>query len=223
VGSVKAAATVALVLLASVLVGCGGGGDQASSTTTAPTTTATQAQAGHGSGKVHPSRGAEPEKGNGPKTRGASPPNAHRGDSGAAGAQQFHHNGSDNSIQESGSEAAASDRDRAAAALHGYLDAGVRRDWASACHLLARAIYEQLAAGIGLPGQPCPTVLGRYFAHVVRARFALAAVAEVGSLRLEGDHGFLLYHGAEDVDYAMPMAMEGGRWKVAAAAATALP
>ncbi len=47
--------------------------------------------------------------------------------------------------------------------------------------------------------------------------------AEVGALRIKGQSAFLLFHGAHHTDYFMPMAKEGGGWKVAAIAASALP
>ena len=49
-----------------------------------------------------------------------------------------------------------------------------------------------------------------------------ATIADVGALRANGDHGYLLFHGAGGIDYFMPMGREGGRWLVAALAASAL-
>jgi len=48
-----------------------------------------------------------------------------------------------------------------------------------------------------------------------------AAKADVGSLRIEGDHGFLLYRGAGGMAYAIAMVTEGGAWKVGAVDGTA--
>jgi len=138
------------------------------------------------------------------------------------GVVEFETRGADNSIQESGVEASAAERDQAAAALHGYLEAGVRRDWEEACRHLATPTHEQIALGIGLEGEDCRLVLDAFFAEVSRQRFAAAAVATVGSFRVEGERGFLLYHGAEGVDYSMPMVRERGQWRVAAAAGSAL-
>jgi hypothetical protein len=39
--------------------------------------------------------------------------------------------------------------------------------------------------------------------------------ADVRSLRTEGDRGFVVYTGDEKTVLAMPMAHEGGDWKVA--------
>jgi hypothetical protein len=147
------------------------------------------------------------------KTQGGDP---------AGGAQQFEHRGSDNSIQESGHEAETSEREEAAIALHGYLDAGVRRDWKSACRYLAKRTYEQVAVSIVANGKPCPGVLAAFFSRVPTRSFVLAAKADVGAFRVEGAGGYLLYHGAEGVDYQMPMALNGGSWKVAAVAGSSL-
>jgi len=141
---------------------------------------------------------------------------------GTHGAAQFRTPGSDNSIQESGREAGRAERDQAAAALHGFLDAGPGRNWQAACRYFSSRAAAQLGAAIGLNGKACPEVLAALFAGASREDFVKAAEADVGSFRINGRDGYLLYHGAEDSDYAMPMILEGGRWKVAAPAGSAL-
>jgi hypothetical protein len=142
--------------------------------------------------------------------------------SAGAAVQQFIHEGSDNSIQESGTEASASERRRAAEALHGFLDAGMRREWGSACRYLARGVAAEIAAATRVRSRFCPAVLAAYYAPISGQSLAEAAEAEVGSLRLGGGGGFLLYHGARGLDYAMPMVREGGDWRVGSMAASAL-
>jgi hypothetical protein len=47
---------------------------------------------------------------------------------------------------------------------------------------------------------------------------------DAGSLRHEGEQGFLIYFGEPDkTTYAMPLAQEDGEWKVGALAGDALP
>lgn len=45
----------------------------------------------------------------------------------------------------------------------------------------------------------------------------------IASLRVEGDRGFALYHGAKDVGYFVPMVKEEGEWKVGALAPSDFP
>jgi hypothetical protein len=151
----------------------------------------------------------------------AAPPVEHR-DSGDA-AERFKGSESDNSIQEFGEEADAAELTEAAAALHGYLDATARGDWEAACRFLAKSIPQRLAMAMGAGEANCPTLLEAFFARTAPAAFVEAASADVSSFRVGGDHGFVLYHGAKQVDLQMPMAREGERWKVAAVAGTPLP
>jgi len=50
-----------------------------------------------------------------------------------------------------------------------------------------------------------------------------AARADVGSLRLEGRRGYLLYRGAGGRPYVMPVLGEGGTWKVSGLDGSPLP
>lgn len=132
--------------------------------------------------------------------------------------------GSDRSIQEFGSAGSASERAAASFVLHGYLDARVERDWNAACAQLAAGISQALAQQFGNDDGKagCAGILTELTAAVPAAALRQAAVADVGSLRIEGEQGFLLFHGAGDDPYFMPMLQEGGAWKVAAVAASPL-
>jgi hypothetical protein len=132
--------------------------------------------------------------------------------------------GSDNSIQEFGSEGNASERAAAAAVLHRYLDARARRDWKAACAQLAQGLSRALARQLGVKGEEagCERILARLSAAVPAATLRQAALAEIGSLRVEGGQAFLLFRGAGGDAYFMPMVQEGDAWKVAAIAGSPL-
>lgn len=51
---------------------------------------------------------------------------------------------------------------------------------------------------------------------------ATLAPEEITPGTAEGDRGFLLFHGVLGADYFMPMAREGGMWRVAAIAPSAI-
>ena len=141
-------------------------------------------------------------------TSGSFTPPAHQ-DSGG-GAAQFETKGGDNSIQEFGSEASGSDFEAAAAALHGYLDARAAAAWTAACAYMSPGVAN------------CPETLASLSADVPAAALSEAAEADVAALRIEGDRGFLLFHGARGTNYFMPLVREGGTWKVAAIAPSAI-
>lgn len=141
------------------------------------------------------------------------------------GAAQFERKGADNSIQELGSEASDSERAEAAAALHAYLDARAAGAWRDACSYMASGFADslaQLASAEGREEAACPSVLALLSGDLPAAALREGAIADVGALRVEGDRGFLLFRGAHDVGYFMPMAQERDQWKVAALAPSAL-
>lgn len=133
------------------------------------------------------------------------------------GSAQFRSRG-DNSVQETGSEAGDSEFEQAAATLHGYLDAQAAGRWKAACSYMGsdfRASVEQL-------GGACAAALEALSGGLPPATARDAAVADAGALRIDGNQGFLLFHGAHSRDFFMPMAREGGSWKIAALAASEL-
>jgi hypothetical protein len=138
-------------------------------------------------------------------------------DDSGGGTAQFRGRG-DNSVQETGSEAGDSEFEQAAAALHGYLDAQATGRWKAACSYMAsefRASVEQL-------GGPCAAALEGLSGGPSPAAAREAAAADAGALRIDGKQGFLLFHGAHRRAFFMPMAREGGSWKIAALAASEL-
>jgi hypothetical protein len=147
----------------------------------------------------------------------AQPANPHH-DSGG-GTAPFATKTGDNSIQESGTEGSPSETQAAAAVLHAYLDARVSQRWSDACFYLSagfaatiEAFAERYAKGKGV--KSCPEVLEALATGSTQQALEETAHADVGALRIEGDHGFVLYHGAGGEAYAMPMVLEGGAWKV---------
>jgi hypothetical protein len=147
----------------------------------------------------------------------ARPANSHH-DSGG-GTAPFATKTGDNSIQESGTEGSPSETQAAAAVLHAYLDARVAHRWADACFYLSagyaatiEAFAERYAKDKGV--KSCAEVLEGLATGSSQQALVATAKADVGALRIEGDHGFVLYRGAGGEPFAMPMVREGGAWKV---------
>jgi hypothetical protein len=143
------------------------------------------------------------------------------------GSAQYRVKGGDNSVQEFGAEAGGSEFEQAAAALHDFLDARAQADWAAACSYMSKSVIEsleQLAAGAKRPqGASCASILEKLTNPAAKqAMREEAAQANVGSLRIEGERAFLIYIGTGKTVIAMPMADEGGAWKVASLAGTPL-
>jgi hypothetical protein len=226
-GSKTSAALVALLLLVG-LVGCGGGEDSSS---TAAQAGVGETTAGEAARKENDSKGdGEGQSGSGgEQTR--EPGDAsefkpkHHSDSGG-GAEQFKVKGGDNSVQEFGEEADASEFEAAATVLHNFLDARAEGNWAAVCQYLSKSTVEsleQLASRTKQGGdKSCGTILAGIINPDAQAALkAEAEKADVGALRTEGDQAFLIYT-TDGIILAMPMADEAGIWKVAGLAGTPL-
>ncbi len=197
-----AVAAVAMSLTVLALAGCGSE-DGSGSTAAEPPGTA---QGANGStGQAAPDRAA------------AKPPAATPGETGAA---QFETRGADNSIPRFGSEAGGSELEQAASSLTAYLRARAEENWRTACDALSAAAsagLKQLAASSERAPGGCPRILAALSSGV-----ATDPEVRAGALRVQGDRGFLLYHGADGLAYFVPMVREDGSWKVAALAPSPL-
>lgn len=212
----------AIALLGLGAVACG---DDSGSTATPPSASKGAQASESAGGESAGGGGAGSQKAGGPTDGTADgEAGAHR-DSGG-GAEQFVTPGGDNSVQEFGAEAGESEFEEAAAALHAFLDARAEGDWATTCEYLSTEVlrsFEQFATrSEDLRGKGCPELLASVSGPATEDARREAAIADVGALRADGDQGFLLYRGAEDTPYAIPMAREEGRWKVAALAGVPL-
>ncbi len=128
--------------------------------------------------------------------------------------------GGENSIPDYGSEAHASERQRATAELAGYLEARVADEWSRACTYLAAALRDQLEkyAGTKTNGKDCAPILAALFNKTAQDGHQPPAntltTAGIAALRINGDNAFALYHGPNNTKYVMPMINEHGTWKM---------
>lgn len=220
-------AAIAVFLIAVGLAACGGG-DSSSSTTTAADQGNAESTSSQGASDKGGDEGKSDSSG---KSGGSSPPASdftpkHHSDSGG-GSKQFEVKGGDNSVQEFGEEADAPELNAAAVALHDFLDARAEANWAAACSFMSKAViesFEKLAAQAKqVEGEGCAGILEKLTNPAAKgAMKAEAEKANVGSLRIKGEQAFVIYTGTDGTVLAMPMANEGGDWKVASLAGTPL-
>ncbi len=225
-------AVLVTLLLAVGFAACGGGDSSSSTTAEAggqgqsaskPSGNAAQQGDAKSGGSEGGSGSAEGQSGGSGGGGATDFVPRHHHDSGG-GSQQYLVKGGDNSVQEFGVEADAAERDAAAAALHDFLDARAEGNWAAACDYLSKSTlesFEKLAAQTKEAGATgCEATLRELTnPSARRAMKAEAAEADVGSLRIEGERAFVIYT-AERTVFAMPVANQGGVWKVASLAAT---
>ena len=140
--------------------------------------------------------------GNGDSSNGSSGDGG--GDDGGGSAEEpsasFRTPGGDNSIQNYGDEADAAEREAAATVLAAYLDARAAGDWAGQCSYLSRIAkvpMEQYAErSPQTKGKGCAAALRALTGNAASANSPSTRTGPIASLRVEGDTGFVLYHGS---------------------------
>lgn len=200
------------LLAAAGLAACGGGGSSTSSTAAqsgSPTSSAPQTKTG---AAAHAAKPAPPPG-----------PSASAERRAAGRAAPFVKPKSDNSVPTFGSEASASERGEAEAALKAYLRARARGDWAASCNLLAastREGFEKLAASSKAKVKGCAPVLAAFSKGADRTDPLTAGLL---SLRVKGANAFALFYGPGHQQYMVPMVREGGSWRPTQTAPIAYP
>ena len=140
------------------------------------------------------------------------------------GAAQFENARSAGTVVEFGVEAGPEDFDAVAAALHGYLDAKEAQDWELSCEYMSTEAVDSIAQFAPEPEEmDCPELLEEFSSGTAPEILRRLAVADVGSVRIEGDQAHALYTGAKGLGFFMPMVLEDGQWKVRALAPSMLP
>jgi hypothetical protein len=243
---------LAAVLAAAVLAACGSSSSDSSNATSTEaggsTSDTTNAQSGSGqqNGGSTQSGGSQQQASGGGNQNGGQDnqqPQAQQqgnSDSGGksvaevetplkvsgGGSAQFRTKGGDNSIQEYGDESGESELQEAAEAVHGFYVSRAAEEWDRACSYLAKSNIEQLEQlanqSAKSQGADCATVLKAFTRPLPASVEREITTVDAGSLRHEGEQGFLIYYGPGHVKYAMPLRDEGGTWKVAALSGTTL-
>jgi hypothetical protein len=243
-GTRPLAAFIAAALVAALLAACGGS-DSDPSSSTQPATTDGAATRGSSpasdDGQPKHSSQAQQDNGQGQGQQSEDDQSQSRqsGDGGSAsqnvktplqvsggGSEQFRSKGSDNSIQEYGDEGGESELQEAAEVVHSFYVARAEEKWDTACSYLAKSNIEQLEQ-IGsqapeLKDAGCAPILEAFTRPLPAAVQREITTVDAGSFRRDGDQGFLIYYGADQTVYAMPLREEDGSWKVAALSGTTL-
>lgn len=231
------AVAIVALLLAATLTACGGG-DSSEPTASQPARTQSaggsskkkegggkaeseKGKSDSGTGKSSSGQGSEGASGDEGKEASKFTPRQH--DDSGGGSKPLRAKGGDNSVQDYGAEAGGSDFENAAAALHNFLDARAQRNWAAACSFMSSSLVESLetlaARSEQIGSEGCAEILaGLTPQSEVGGPNGLlvkeAKIADVKSVRVEGDRAFILYIGLEKSITAMSMVKEDGEWKV---------
>lgn len=232
VGTGPIAAFVAAVLAAALLAACGGSSADSSSTTSAASESGASDTAGQSGSQRSPSEGSPAQSAGHSQDNSQDQGNARQGAGSSAksakeiatplkvsggGSTQFRTKGGDNSIQEFGAEGDESELQEAAEAVHGFYVSRAAEEWGKACSYLAKRNIEQLASqSPRFKNAGCAPILAAFTQPVSASVNREITTVDAGSLRHDGEQGFLIYYGAGHTAYAIPLANEDGTWKVAA-------
>jgi hypothetical protein len=235
VGTRPLAALTAVLLVAALLAACGGSDSDSSSSTEATTTDGSATN-----GSTASDGGGSSQSGQAGDQPGDDQSQGQQNDGGGSGAQnvatplkvsgggseQFRAKGGDNSIQEYGEEGDESELQETAEIVHGFYVARAEEKWDTACSYLAKGNIEQLEQLAAQSSQfkdgGCGPILKAFTRPLPAAVQREITSVDAGSFRHEGEQGFLIYYGADETVYAMPLREEDGSWKVAALSGSAL-
>lgn len=132
-----------------------------------------------------------------------------------------------NKIVKFGEEADADEREAASEVLEENLKAREAGKWAKQCASLTVSQQKEAEETVNYFGNNNSCVrslLGQATpVSASAAKRANTMTGPIDALRVKGDRGYALYHGAKGKDYAIPMKKEDGEWKVDAIVTTELP
>ncbi len=104
-------------------------------------------------------------------------------------------------------------------ALRSYLAARASAQWHKACSFLARATRRLLghlaATSKQIEGRGCAGAIEWATQKLASAKRADLLEADVSSVRVEATRGYVIYADPAGAEYAMPIASEAGKWKLA--------
>ena len=136
--------------------------------------------------------------------------------------EPFRTPGGDNSILEAGRAASPAELAQAAAVLHAFLGARAAGDWQRVCLQMTPALARSIGPLLKLGPADCAKALARLSTGVPERTLRAGARVRVGALRVMGRRGFLLFHGPAGEALYIPVGRDGGGWKIAAIAPSAL-
>ncbi|HUC08029.1 MAG TPA: hypothetical protein VMR96_08055, partial [Solirubrobacterales bacterium] len=110
--------------------------------------------------------------------------------------------------------------------VHDFYVARAEEKWDTACSYLSKGNIEQLeqlaAQSPEFKDAGCAPILKAFTRPLPAAIQREITSVDAGSFRHEGEQGFLIYYGADQTVYAMPLKQEDGTWKVTALSGSAL-
>jgi hypothetical protein len=120
-------------------------------------------------------------------------------------------------LVEFGEEADGRETRSASQILEQNMHARAAGDWSDQCSTLSRGAIKSVTAGATSDvEQSCAGALRALGQPLPKTRKARAdtLAGPISALRVLNDQAYALFHGTDGSDYAMPMKLEAGEWKV---------
>jgi hypothetical protein len=131
--------------------------------------------------------------------------------------------GDDREVRYFGHPASEQDRRSITALIDHYYAAAAAGDGGVACSMIDASLVDALVAQPGRVSatpssadRSCATAMSRLFAHVPGRSAADMATTKVIGVRVRGSEGLALLHLRDSATRDMPVAREGGAWRVEA-------
>lgn len=133
---------------------------------------------------------------------------------------EFRGKGTNGELASAGKESTAAERQAASAVLEKSFEARAAGDWVTQCETLAAGLIQQLEktaskdASTAKGKATCPEALEALAGKAKKSSLGNTMTGPLAALRVNGGQAFAFYHGTGGKDYVIPMAEEGGEWKV---------
>ena len=128
--------------------------------------------------------------------------------------------GGDNLVQTFGDEASSGERARASQVIQAWMKVRVAKNWATDCKYLSRGYSKALVKDAHEVSKGkvtnCPQALD-YFGPDASGTSGNTLTGPIDSLRVKGPRAFAQWHGPQQIDWVLPMRIEGETWKVESA------
>lgn len=137
----------------------------------------------------------------------------------SGGIAAFREPGANNSLEEYGHEATRVELEQAAANVHAYLAAVTSEEWRAACAAVSRELVRSLGRVFKSGERPASQSCAEMIRGSAGSEAPLAdtpyksSEVDAGSLRIEGDTGFLFFNAVAG-GLQILVLREGGKWKV---------
>ena len=137
--------------------------------------------------------------------------------SGPEPSAEFAGKGKNGELAEAGKESTAAEREAASKVVEESFEAAASGDWEGQCETFSPEVAKSIETRSKLTGRvSCATSLERLAKETPSGAPENLMTEPLAALRVNGNLAFAFFHGTGGRDFVIPMALEGGEWKLTA-------